>query len=248
MDVQLLGGFALRNRDRELAAAVHTQRLVAFLALAGPVFRGRAAAALWPDVAVERAHGSLRTALWQLRRLRPGLVVAQGDTLRLGPAVSTDVDRLVRTAAALLRDPSSADLPYPVPRVGELLPAWSDPWIVGERERYRQLQLHLLEQATEELTVRGRYAQALETGLAAVRADPLRESAHRLVITVHLAEGNIGEARRQLRECTRLLRERLGVAPSSRLRELYRACGLTGQGLTVLPGGAAPGGRSGTEG
>ena len=61
-------------------------------------------------------------------------------------------------------------------------------------------------------------------------------------------QSGIGEARRQLRECTRLLRERLGVAPSSRLRELYRACGLTGQGLTVLPGGAAPGGRSGTEG
>lgn len=51
----------------------------------------------------------------------------------------------------------------------------------------------------------------------------MRESAHRLVIRAHLAEGNIGEARRQFEHCRLLLREELGVHPSGELCALLIA-------------------------
>ena len=66
----------------------------------------------------------------------------------------------------------------------------------------------------------GKVARALEAALSAVRAEPLRESAHRVLIRVHLAEGNRGEAIRQYELCRRLLRERLGVEPTEQLERL----------------------------
>ncbi len=60
-------------------------------------------------------------------------------------------------------------------------------------------------------------------GLAAVSAEPLRESAHRALIAVHLHEANYGEAVRQYERCRTMLREELGISPSPRLRDLLRA-------------------------
>jgi DNA-binding SARP family transcriptional activator len=60
----------------------------------------------------------------------------------------------------------------------------------------------------------------VEAGLAAVRAEPLRESAHRTLVRAHLAEGNRFEANRQYHNCRRLLQAELGLEPSRGLREL----------------------------
>jgi DNA-binding SARP family transcriptional activator len=92
--------------------------------------------------------------------------------------------------------------------------------VLFERERFRQLALHALEARAERLLDVGRPADALEGALEAVRSEPLRESAHRLVIRVHLAEGNGGEALRQFELCRRLLFDRLGLSPSDQLVEL----------------------------
>ena len=49
----------------------------------------------------------------------------------------------------------------------------------------------------ERLTAARRFGPALEAALAAVAGEPLRESAHRVLIKAHLAEGNVSEAIRQ---------------------------------------------------
>ena len=68
-----------------------------------------------------------------------------------------------------------------------------------------------------------RYADAIEVALEAIRTEPLRESAHRVLIGVHLAEGNLCEARRQYGLCSRLLWAELGVEPSPDLQALLAA-------------------------
>jgi DNA-binding SARP family transcriptional activator len=103
---------------------------------------------------------------------------------------------------------------------GELLPDWYDDWVVIERERHRQLRLHALEQLSARLSADGRHAAATEAGLAAIASEPLRESAHRVLIAVHLAEGNRGEALRQYRVCCGLLDRDLKVGPSPALQAL----------------------------
>ncbi|MCA1481353.1 bacterial transcriptional activator domain-containing protein, partial [Bradyrhizobium sp. NBAIM08] len=89
-----------------------------------------------------------------------------------------------------------------------------------ERESYRQLRLHALERLSETLRAVGEHTSALMAALSAVRADPLRESAHRQVIAVHLAEGNAAEALRQYHVYRRLLALELGLPPSPTIRGL----------------------------
>lgn len=80
--------------------------------------------------------------------------------------------------------------------------------------------MYALEALALSLAEQGRFAVAVQVGLAAVRIEPLRESAHRAVIRVHLAEGNVTEAVRQYRLCQRLFEQELGLAPSSLLTGL----------------------------
>jgi DNA-binding SARP family transcriptional activator len=201
------------------------QRLLAFVALhERPLLRVYVAGTLWIDASDERAGASLRSSLWRLNRSGQGLVEATSTHLRLAPAIEVDLRRALALARRLLdgtatvEDLDSADTAL----AGELLPDWYDDWLLFERERFRQLSLHALEALAERLVASGRLALALEAALSAVRGEPLRESAHRTLIRVHLAEGNRGEALRQYELCRRLLRDRLGIEPSTQLDELLR--------------------------
>ena len=53
-----------------------------------------------------------------------------------------------------------------------------------------------------------------------MKADPLRESAHRLLVAAHLREGNTSEAAREYAAFRKLAFEELGVGPSSRMEAL----------------------------
>lgn len=229
--LRLLGGFRLELDGALIEPPIGVQRLIAFLAITQqPIQRGYAAACLWLDVPDERAAANLRSALWRLRQLGDSLVLARNGTIRLGPEVAVDAQE----AAALARRWMAGILSASDLETGssafeaDLLPDWYDDWVAAERERYRQLRLHALEAMSETYVAQGRLGEALVAALAAVAADPLRETAHRALIRVHLAEGNTGEAIRQVRQCERLLRDELGVFPSARLGELVS--GLVGLG------------------
>ncbi len=167
--------------------------------------------------------GNLRSTLWRLRQ--PGLAVVErrGDQLALGSAVSVDVHRLADLARRILVDAAPDLDPEQVDglsRAGDILPDWSDEWVLVERERFRQLRLHALERLCAELARAGRYGRAVEVCLAAVSGEPLRESAQRELIQVHLAEGNRIEALRQFEAYRRLMSDELGLEPSPQMLEL----------------------------
>jgi DNA-binding SARP family transcriptional activator len=221
--VRLLDGFLLEVDRQPVDVPSTVQRLLAFLALhAGAVHRAYTAGVLWIDVPEERAGANLRSTLWRMRQLGIGVVIARNGTLRLDPCVCVDV----HDASALARrwiasSVTDNDIDFGTTGLeSDLLPDWYDDWITPERERFRQLRLHALEARSDRCMALGRLGDALIAALAAVVADPLRESAHRALIRVHLAEGNTGEAIRQARRYERLLRDELGVVPSIRLAEL----------------------------
>jgi DNA-binding SARP family transcriptional activator len=60
----------------------------------------------------------------------------------------------------------------------------------------------------------------VQAAYAAVRDEPLRESAHRAVVRVHLAEGNLVEALRAYRSFRDALDRELGVRPTRQMEEL----------------------------
>jgi DNA-binding SARP family transcriptional activator len=210
--------FRLECVDGARDVPVNEQRLLAYLGLHKRASRTVVAGALWPDVTEERAHGSLRTALWRLRRARQPVVGSDGDTLFLADGVSVDVDAFTEVALRLVTSGHApGDDPPPLGLLdgGELLPGWDEEWILFERERLRQLRLHSLESLSALLARNGQYALALEAALMCVTIEPLRESAHRALAAVHLAENNVVEAIRRYEVFRRLLDEDLGLEPSA---------------------------------
>lgn len=223
VELRLLRGFRVVHRGRPVELPLGAQRVLAFLALRDhPVSRGSVAGALWPEVSERRAGASLRSALWRLNQPRLRLVDATLTSLALARHVRIDLWRAGDLAHGVLeRSLRCEDLERSADLLGgDFLPDWSDDWVLMERERFRQLRLHALEALCEQLTLAGRFGQAVDAGLAAVTGEPLRESAHRAVITAHLAEGNRGEALRQYELYRRLVRAELGVVPSPALQEL----------------------------
>lgn len=228
--LSLLEGFELRRGDTPVRLPITAQRLVVFLALQRrPVLRSYVAGNLWAEATELHATASLRSALWRLRRADQRLIEANVTHLGIAKDVAVDYQQAMSCVRRLIEDPSIApSLDLDAAGLGsELLPDWSEEWILLERERFRQLRLHALEVLCSQLTQAGQYAQALEAGLTAVACEPLRESAHRLLILVHLAEGNRNEALRQYRTYQRLLHDDLGLRPSPELALLVQ--GITGE-------------------
>jgi DNA-binding SARP family transcriptional activator len=198
------------------------QRLVTLLAVRSrQLLRAYAAGTLWPEASEERAHASLRSTLWRIHRFGDGIVEASGGCLRLGSAVGVDLHESEALAHRVLggTDPTVLDVD-PSPLLGDLLPDWYEDWVLLEQERFRQLRLCALDAQCERLMHAGRFNEALGVGLAALSAEPLRESAHRALVRIHLAAGNAGEALRQYRLCRRLLAEQLGITPSEQMEQL----------------------------
>ncbi|MGH3478627.1 MAG: AfsR/SARP family transcriptional regulator, partial [Nocardioidaceae bacterium] len=221
--VTLLGGFRLAVGGRDVRLPVGAQRLVAVLALRGQVSRSHLAGTLWPDTLEHRALASLRTGIWRVNRAAPGLVAITASQLDLDTRTRVDVRVLVKWSVEVMRgeDFDACTLSTGVPD-GELLPGWGDAWLTDERERLHQMRLHLLEKVAERLADTGQFGLAVEVALSVLRADVLRESAHRTLIRIHLAEGNLGQARCAYAACEQLLWRELGVAPSAAMTGLLR--------------------------
>jgi len=222
----LLDAFDLSWDGGTVELPTPAQRLLAYLAIEDrPLHRSYVADALWLNSTEAHASGSLRSALWRIRRAGCELVEETNHQLRLANTVAVDL-REAYSRASQVQDPAwpigTADVAE-ASASAELLRDWYDDWVVFERERFRQFRAHALEVLCARLATEGRFADAIEVGLAAVRNEPLRESAHRAVISVHLAEGNRSEALRHYAYYRQLVTEELGIEPSARMETLVRA-------------------------
>jgi DNA-binding SARP family transcriptional activator/tetratricopeptide (TPR) repeat protein len=220
--VRLLGPLTVQRDDTELVGGAlggaRERRLLAILAAA----RGEVVAKdviierLWdkpprkPAAAVDTSVSLLRRALGPLAEVveshRPGYRLAGASDL-------ADLDRLVgerrwEQALALLS--------------GELLAGEpGSEWVEEQRRDLARRRVDVTVEAAREAAGRGDDGVALDRYTAVVRADPLREDAHRGVLASLVRLGRRAEALRAYEHCRRVLREELGVDPSAETEAHY---------------------------
>jgi len=227
IEISLLGAFGLSVGGRSVdPLAVGSQRLLAFLALHDrSVARIAMAGAMWPDASDEKAGLSLRSALSRLDPATRDAILSASPGLSLAEAVGVDLRDGQALARRLLQTDVAtreADLsPAAVALLSlELLPDWYDDWVVAEVEDWRQLRMSALEAQAALLADAGRLADAAGAARAAMKVEPLRESAHASLIRVHLASGNQSEALRVYDRYRTLLLTLLELEPSPHITAL----------------------------
>jgi DNA-binding SARP family transcriptional activator len=216
--VQVLGGFGVRRGLKRLQLRPSTRTLIALLAIEGAIARGDAAVRLYEDSRVERAYANLRTIMWRLREDDNGLVVEEGDGLRIDADLVDYQEALGWSMSMVRREvPPTA----PPPFIGRrLLPGWSEPWLIAPREYLHLLQLHALDAAAERLLAAGRFGEASVSALLAVTMDALRESSNRLLIEALIREGNIAEGLRRYKAYERILANEMNAKPGAAVQSL----------------------------
>jgi DNA-binding SARP family transcriptional activator len=155
-----------------------------------------------PDTPEQRALASLRTGIWRVNQAAPDLVVAIGGQVYVAGRAQVDVRILIKQSIEIMRGAEvDASILSTGLSDGELLPHWGDTWLTDERERLHQMRLHVRQKVAERLAEADQLGLAIELVLSVLRADVLRESAHRVLIPIHLAEGHLGEAQRAYAAC-----------------------------------------------
>jgi DNA-binding SARP family transcriptional activator len=213
--------------------------LAAFLVLNRhrPVLRRELAGALWPDLAPDHAEEGLSALLSKVRTvLGPGAIDGRGSVRLV--AVDPWVDLEVAREAVHRAESSVAQADWGrawgpsqvalfVAERGLLVEDGDDSmaWLADERRRVTQLRLRALEAyGLACLGIGGgEVAAAVRAGTELVEAAPFRESGHRLLMQALVASGNPAEAHLAYARLRELLRDELGVSPSSQTQDLHRA-------------------------
>ncbi len=210
--VSVLGRLAVAPEDRLTAAA---RRAVAYLAVKGPVVqRSLMSMELWPAVLEDRARANLRRAIWQTP---PGWVTASSWEVRLEADVDVAEARRVADQAC---DDVSLDARQVDLLTRDLLPGWYEDWLLGEQDSFHMMRIQGLEAVCRNATRLRQFGLATRAGLAAVSAEPLRQSAVCALIRAHLEEGNSYEALRRYEQYRGLVGTELGVQPAPEVSSL----------------------------
>lgn len=220
--LKLTGAFELVVDGESLEIPLSCQRVLAYLGLTQtPVTRSQCAGALWEYDTEERARRNLRTALWRLSKISSTMLIRAPDRLALIGDLLVDVGELVQLCHSVIQCDGLSKPTTLFRLLGEsvVLPTWSDEWVLIERERLRLLRMQALEQLATQLAG-SQPAAALMAAMAAVRTEPLQESAWRLVIEINQRQGNVAAAVRAYDNYRSMLRAELRMEPSEMMTSL----------------------------
>ena len=220
--LECLGGFAMTRDGAKVPLSARKPRLLAgLLAVARhrTMTRQRLAALLWEDSDADQARVSLRQALAQIRRAGgEGWVEAEGEELRLGVDVSTDLDAF--HAALARNDPAEAARLYRGSFLEGIDANASDlaQAIAELRARFATLATEALSRELDRL---GDSAEAAALAHRLLGLDPLNEAAHRRLMQLDAARGMRGAVRMRYETLEAALRRDLGAEPAAETRALY---------------------------
>jgi DNA-binding SARP family transcriptional activator len=236
MEIRLLGPTVVRRRNGEIVDAkewrtAKSLELVRSLALSPdePVPATVLLERLWPGVEQAKAQGSLRNALFHIRRvLGEDAVERRGDGLVLLRAW-TDVQAYAALAEQVRHAHRAGDHEQVAAlcRASEALYVrdidtdGAGDWITAVQLRWRELRLEVLLASCETADRLCRVREALDLAMAALELDPTSERGTRVLMR---AFGALGEAKKALSAYERLrtaLAESYGIDPSPQTRALH---------------------------
>ncbi len=230
LEVHLFGEFVATDHQGNALSVGNkrTQALLIYLALriddGGQIDEvGR----LFFDDAADSTHvahlvGDLKHGL---RHISPELVIVDGNSVRLNPALVTVdalrfLDLAERSSINSIRE--AADL-----YSGNLLEGYSsgarafDDWVTGQRGVYGRIAVAVLGRLLATQIKAGWWETAVDTASRLLSLDPSQEVVHRTLIRLQLEQGRPDSALRRYQECVDILRREFNRVPSPETERLH---------------------------
>lgn len=204
-----------------------------------PIPRDELVDALWPAQAPPSTDAALSAVVSKLRGALNTIDLDGSSTLtsnsgcyelRLPAGASVDLEtaanRLDRAEGALRngdleRAWSDATIATAILR-RPLLPGDDAPWLVARRAELNTLLMRAYDCLAEVWLGRDETTLAVAMAREALALAPFRETGYRRLMRAHAAAGDRAEALRIYAQCQALLREELGVDPSSETEAVFR--------------------------
>lgn len=248
LEIRLFGELSITYDNRPVVgiSTARSQALLAYLVLHrhSPQPRQRLAFHLWSNSTDTQARTNLRKELSHLRRDLPQadqFLLVESKTLQWSPMASFELDVMefenaLKTAETADSNTVQAVLKQAITLYkGDLLPSCEDEWIVLERERLQQMYVSALEQLIDQLHEQQDYRSALNYAQQLLRVNSLNEATYCILMRLYQQNGDRANALQIYHRCMTLLREELGVDPSSTTRKLYEQLLLEDQSPVAAP-------------
>jgi DNA-binding SARP family transcriptional activator len=251
--LSFLGPFSARLESGAVVAVPtrKAQALLAYLACSRVESHSRdyLATIFWGDLPECHTRHSLRQTLYVLRLAlashAPSVLCGDSTSVWLDRSQIVvdvlDFERLITTgtqsslehASALYKGPFLAGI------VGGVLEF--EDWLRTERDRLQELAIRACGKLAEMQHDAGMIERAIGSAQRVLGIDPTEESAHRMLMRLHVAEGRPAAARRQYERCARMLHRELGVEPNTETKNLLRAISLCDPRRDLLPADSCAG-------
>ncbi|HEX7394118.1 MAG TPA: BTAD domain-containing putative transcriptional regulator, partial [Anaerolineaceae bacterium] len=234
MIIHALGRIDVKINKRLVTSAdwqTQTARDLFFYILAHPTGLTKEAIGVvfWPDSSPAELKLRFKNSVYRLRRATGrDVILFQDEIYRFNTTMDYEYD-----VEALQKEIGLAhqakDIQQKIKHLknaighhkGAYLPDIIETWVMGERERLRQIFMDALIRLAGLYLECGQFESALETCQDALREDPCLEAAHRLAMRTHAARGNRAAVVRQYDLCKQTLREEYQASPSPQTEQLY---------------------------
>jgi len=227
--IQLFGppAVVVQGEDRLAAMPAKGLALIGYLGMEGGSHRrATVAAMLWPDASESRRRGSLRTLLYELKNIVPGLLDVERQTVALAERTPYEIDllqvrRLIRQESKQALWAAAGYLQGPFLKELFLDDAGTfEGWLRSAQEYWQVRGVEILQQAAAELLDAGRLQEARRTLEQLLRFQPWHEETHRRLMRLLAAEGEYAAALYQYERLVEVLAEELDLVPDARSVDL----------------------------
>jgi len=235
LELSFLGTIAIILNGERVSGQIpaKSQALLCYLAVTGSIHsRQKLAGLLWGDKPEAQAKANLRKSLSDLRRLFGDAASITRHTVAFNRngAYWLDVEVL---ESALAKEAADSETLRALGEAvelyrGEFLEGFSvrqaaafEEWVLGERERLRQLVLQALHRLSVACTERGELAAAIKYTNRLLALEPWQEEAHRQLMILLGRSGQRSAALAQYETCRQILADELGAEPVPETQALY---------------------------
>jgi DNA-binding SARP family transcriptional activator len=183
----------------------------------------------WPDASPSEIKFRIKNAIYRMRHaVGKDAVVLQEEYYTFNHTIDYEYDlENFQKEIALARNSAEPEraIDHLIQAIkyyqGPFLPELEDSWIITAREHLHQNYLDILMKLAGHFLGEKSFVKAMHYSQLAINADPCFESAYRMTMRIHAAQGNRVGVVRQYEKCKNVLMKEIEVPPSPKTHDLY---------------------------